>query len=134
MIQICSYCKATYGEKEPLSDRRETHGICAACLPGVLENLKQETKKYWLLNLDERKLEKIKKGILATLQISPSLKVFLSVIMPIDSEEEAYILGFMDLSAGRIFDLKCYPDPNEAATAFADLVWMCKGFKDEICA
>ncbi|MBI4768008.1 MAG: response regulator transcription factor [Deltaproteobacteria bacterium] len=30
MIQICSYkgCGIVYGEKEPLTDKRETHGLC----------------------------------------------------------------------------------------------------------
>jgi CheY-like chemotaxis protein len=30
MVQICSYkgCGIAYGEKEPLADKRETHGLC----------------------------------------------------------------------------------------------------------
>ena len=28
----CSYCRQTYGEKEPLDDDRITHGICRECM------------------------------------------------------------------------------------------------------
>jgi PAS domain-containing protein len=29
---LCSYCRKTYGEKEPLGDDRVTHGICSECM------------------------------------------------------------------------------------------------------
>jgi len=28
---ICSYCRTCYGEKEPLEDKRISHGMCEAC-------------------------------------------------------------------------------------------------------
>lgn len=31
MIRICSYCARILGEKEPLEDKSETHGICEEC-------------------------------------------------------------------------------------------------------
>ena len=31
MIQICYFCKGTYGEKEPLENKEETHGECPLC-------------------------------------------------------------------------------------------------------
>jgi hypothetical protein len=31
MIIICSYCRSEIGEKEPVEDRRFTHGICPVC-------------------------------------------------------------------------------------------------------
>lgn len=37
MISICAWCKKVMGEKEPLDDKRETHGICPECK----EKLKQ---------------------------------------------------------------------------------------------
>lgn len=32
MIRICAWCKAWLGQKEPLEDKRVTHGICQECL------------------------------------------------------------------------------------------------------
>ena len=86
----------------------------------------------WASSLNEEKIKRIKENVLATSQISPSVRVFLSVIATIDLEEEIYFLGCMDLSSNRIFDLKYYFEPDEAATRFADLVLMFRGFKDEI--
>mgnify|MGYP001610294211 CR=1 FL=1 len=45
MIVLCAWCQAEgqparLGEKEPLADPRETHGICAA----HLEQIKQDVK------------------------------------------------------------------------------------------
>lgn len=31
MIRICSYCTRPMGEKEPLDDKRISHGICEKC-------------------------------------------------------------------------------------------------------
>lgn len=31
MLRICSYCNDVFGEKEPLDDKRESHGICPKC-------------------------------------------------------------------------------------------------------
>lgn len=31
MIRFCSWCGANLGEKEPLDDKRVTHGICDPC-------------------------------------------------------------------------------------------------------
>jgi len=32
MIRICAWCDKKMGEKEPMEDRSETHGICDECL------------------------------------------------------------------------------------------------------
>jgi len=31
MIRMCAWCKQVFGEKEPLEDKSETHGMCDAC-------------------------------------------------------------------------------------------------------
>ena len=32
MKRVCSWCKKDMGEKEPLSDKSITHGVCSKCL------------------------------------------------------------------------------------------------------
>ena len=49
MIQAC-YSKhhigdRKYGEKEPLKDRSETHGICDACFPREMEDIRAAQKR-----------------------------------------------------------------------------------------
>jgi CheY-like chemotaxis protein len=48
MIQVCYYkgCGVVYGEKEPLSDKRETHGLCPKHLEISLKEIKTEMKKF----------------------------------------------------------------------------------------
>ncbi len=47
MIQVCYYkgCGAVYGEKEPLSDKRETHGLCPKHLEISLREIKAQIEK-----------------------------------------------------------------------------------------
>ena len=47
MIQVCYYkgCGVVYGEKEPLSDKRETHGLCPKHLEISLKEIKAEMEK-----------------------------------------------------------------------------------------
>ncbi len=47
MIQVCYYkgCGVIYGEKEPLSDRRKTHGLCPKHLEVSLKEIKAELEK-----------------------------------------------------------------------------------------
>jgi hypothetical protein len=47
MIQICYYkgCGIFYGEKEPLSDKRKTHGLCPRHFQIVLKQIKGERGK-----------------------------------------------------------------------------------------
>jgi hypothetical protein len=50
MIQVC-YSKyhigdRKYGEKEPFSDRSETHGVCSKCWSRELRYIRREYKKY----------------------------------------------------------------------------------------
>jgi hypothetical protein len=33
MIRVCMTCKEVFGEKEPLEDKSETHGLCERCFP-----------------------------------------------------------------------------------------------------
>ncbi|HVP78959.1 MAG TPA: response regulator [Thermodesulfobacteriota bacterium] len=47
MIRVCYYrgCGVIYGEKEPLSDKRETHGLCPKHLKVSLKEIRAEMKK-----------------------------------------------------------------------------------------
>jgi len=47
MIQVCYYegCGIVYGEKEPLSDKGKTHGLCPKHLEIYLDEIKAEMKK-----------------------------------------------------------------------------------------
>ena len=47
MIQVCYYkgCGVIYGEKEPLSDKRKTHGLCPKHLQISLKEIKAEMEK-----------------------------------------------------------------------------------------
>jgi CheY-like chemotaxis protein len=47
MIQVCCYkgCGVIYGEKEPLSDKQTTHGLCPKHLQKYLEEIKAEIEK-----------------------------------------------------------------------------------------
>jgi len=45
MIQVCYVCWKKYGEKEPLKDRSETHGICNDCFPGELKKIAEIKRK-----------------------------------------------------------------------------------------
>jgi hypothetical protein len=46
-IQVCYYkdCGVIYGEKEPLSDSREIHGLCPKHLQISLNEIKSEMEK-----------------------------------------------------------------------------------------
>ena len=47
MIQVCYYkgCGVIYGKKEPLSDRRKTHGLCPKHLEVSLREIQAEMEK-----------------------------------------------------------------------------------------
>jgi len=47
MIRVCYYegCGIAYGEKEPLSDKRETHGLCPKHLGISLKEIKVKMEK-----------------------------------------------------------------------------------------
>jgi CheY-like chemotaxis protein len=47
MIQVCYYkgCGVIYGEKEPLSDKRKTHGLCPKHLEISLKEIKAQMEK-----------------------------------------------------------------------------------------
>ena len=47
MIRICCYkgCGVVYGEKEPLSDKKITHGLCQKHLEISLNEINLEMKK-----------------------------------------------------------------------------------------
>jgi CheY-like chemotaxis protein len=47
MIQVCYYkgCGVVYGEKEPLSDKRETHGLCPKHLEISLREIRGEMEE-----------------------------------------------------------------------------------------
>jgi CheY-like chemotaxis protein len=52
MIQVCYYkgCGIVFGEKEPLSDRRETHGLCPKHFEISLKEIRSEMKKLMHMN------------------------------------------------------------------------------------
>jgi len=47
MIQVCYYkgCEVVYGEKEPLSGKRTTHGLCPKHLKISRKEIKAEKKE-----------------------------------------------------------------------------------------
>ena len=47
MIQVCYYkdCGVVYGEKEPLSDKKTTHGLCPQHLIISLKEIRAEMGK-----------------------------------------------------------------------------------------
>jgi CheY-like chemotaxis protein len=51
MIQVCYYkgCGVIYGEKEPLSDKRKTHGLCPKHLEISLKEIKDEMEKLMVM-------------------------------------------------------------------------------------
>jgi len=51
MIQVCYYkgCGVIYGEKEPLSDKRKTHGLCPKHLEVSLIEIKTEMEKLLVM-------------------------------------------------------------------------------------
>ncbi len=52
MIKVCHYkgCGVIYGEKEPRSDKRETHGLCPKHLQVALNEIKAEMEKVMLMS------------------------------------------------------------------------------------
>jgi len=52
MIQVCHYkgCGVTYGEKEPLSDKWKTHGLCPKYLQISLNEIKAEMEELILMS------------------------------------------------------------------------------------
>ena len=44
MKVICAWCKKSLGEKEPLKDKRETHGICPSCEKKVMKDYERKGK------------------------------------------------------------------------------------------
>jgi len=56
MIQVCYYkgCGVIYGEKEPLSDKRKTHGLCPKPLEVSLKEIKAEMEKYSMANREKQ--------------------------------------------------------------------------------
>ena len=56
MIRVCYYkgCGLVYGEKEPLSDKRTTHGLCPKHLKISLKKIKAEMEKYSMVNRESQ--------------------------------------------------------------------------------
>jgi len=52
MIRVCYYkgCGVVYGEKEPLSDKNTTHGLCPKHHKISLKEIKAEMEKYSMVN------------------------------------------------------------------------------------
>jgi len=45
MIRICYKCKTIMGEKEPLEDKSETHGLCEDCFKLETIEIQRALKK-----------------------------------------------------------------------------------------
>lgn len=43
MKRICAYCKVSMGQKPPLENTSETHGICPACMWREFGVVREET-------------------------------------------------------------------------------------------
>ena len=56
MIRVCYYkgCGVVYGEKEPLSDKRTTHGLCPKHLKISLKEIKAEMEKHSMVNMENQ--------------------------------------------------------------------------------
>jgi len=56
MTQVCYYkgCGVVYGEKEPLSDKDTTHGLCPKHLKISLKEIKAEMEKYSMVNRENQ--------------------------------------------------------------------------------
>ena len=56
MTRVCYYqgCGVVYGEKEPLSDKRITHGLCPKHLKISLKEIKTEMEKYSMVNRENQ--------------------------------------------------------------------------------
>ena len=56
MIRACYYkgCGVVYGEKEPLSDKRTTHGLCPKHLKISLKKIKAEMEKYSMVSRENQ--------------------------------------------------------------------------------
>ena len=44
MIRICAWCKRPMGEKEPLDDKRITHGMCEKCSDDMAASVASQKK------------------------------------------------------------------------------------------
>jgi hypothetical protein len=56
MIRVCYYkgCGVVYGEKEPLSDKRTTHGLCPKHLKISLKEIRAEMEKHSMVNRENQ--------------------------------------------------------------------------------
>jgi hypothetical protein len=45
MKRICYICRKHFGDKEPLNDTSETHGLCSACFRDQIRKIKSYQKK-----------------------------------------------------------------------------------------
>jgi hypothetical protein len=44
MIRVCYRCGMEFGEKEPLEDRRVSHGLCDPCIPLAEAEIEEELR------------------------------------------------------------------------------------------
>ncbi len=56
MIRVCYYngCGLVFGEKEPLSDKSRTHGLCPKHLKISLKEIRGEMKKISMVNRENQ--------------------------------------------------------------------------------
>lgn len=46
MIRVCMVCKKVFGEKEPLDDKSQTHGICDPCFEEFRVKSEEQQSNY----------------------------------------------------------------------------------------
>jgi hypothetical protein len=46
MKRVCCICKVHIGDKEPLDDKRVTHGICEICYPKEIAKIDTERRQH----------------------------------------------------------------------------------------
>ena len=44
MKRVCCYCQKKMGEKEPLEDKRATHGVCKPCFDKQMKEIDDHEK------------------------------------------------------------------------------------------
>ena len=61
MSRVCYYkgCGLVFGEKEPLSDKSRTHGLCPKHLKISLKEIKAEMEKNSMVNRENQSQNKV---------------------------------------------------------------------------
>jgi len=61
MKRVCYICRSHFGDKEPMDDDSETHGLCPECFRVEIDKIKSHQKKE--ITHQERELKESSKEI-----------------------------------------------------------------------